>query len=129
MKYLEIVGLSFVIFLVIDMIWLGLIAKKLYAKQLGYLMTPNINWIAAIVFYIIFILGLSFFVIEPAIIKESLQYAILAGMFFGFVTYATYDLTNLATVDKWPLLITGIDLVWGTFLGGVVSTLTFLILR
>ncbi|MDD3192120.1 MAG: DUF2177 family protein [Bacilli bacterium] len=126
---LKTIAVALVIFFAIDMVWLGLIAKNLYSKYLGFIMAPNVKWLAAIIFYLVFIVGLAFFVIEPALAKQSLSYAIFAGLFFGFVTYATYDLTNLATLKDWPLLITIIDLVWGSFLGGAVSTLTYLILR
>ncbi len=126
---LKTISVALVIFFAIDMVWLGLIAKNLYSKYLGFIMAPNVKWLAAIIFYLVFIVGLAFFVIEPALAKQSLSYAIFAGLFFGFVTYATYDLTNLATLKDWSLLITIIDLVWGSFLGGAVSTLTYLILR
>lgn len=121
--------IAFVVFLVIDMVWLLLIAKDLYAKYLGYLMTPKVNFSAAMIFYVIFIIGLLFFVINPAISKESWSYAMFAGAFFGLVTYATYDLTNLATVKDWPLLITGIDLVWGTFVSACTATISFFIIN
>lgn len=117
------------VFFIIDMIWLGIVAKKLYQKELGFILSEKPNWAAAIIFYLIFISGLIFFVINPAIIKDSLTYALLVGMFFGFITYATYDLTNLATIKNWPLKITLIDLVWGTSLGGAVSSITFMILK
>lgn len=115
------------IFFGIDMIWLGLVAKNFYARQIGFLLTPNINWVAAIVFYLLFIAGLVVFVIHPAILKHSWLQALLLGAFFGLVTYATYDLTNLATVKNWPLLVTVVDLAWGAFLGGAVSVMTYLI--
>lgn len=117
------------IFLVIDLLWLGLIAKNLYSKQLGHLMSDNVNWIAAIIFYLLFIVGLVFFVIMPAIEKGSWSYALLAGFLFGLISYATYDLTNLATLKDWPISITLIDLVWGTSLGGLVSMITFFLVR
>ncbi|MFA7367513.1 MAG: DUF2177 family protein [Bacilli bacterium] len=127
--FIKIFLVAFVVFFAIDIIWLGLVAKNLYKKYLGFIMAPQVNWIAAVIFYIVFIIGLSFFVIEPALAKSSLSYALLAGLFFGFITYATYDLTNLATLKDWPITITIIDLLWGSFLGGAVSTITFLILR
>lgn len=117
------------IFLVIDLLWLGLIAKNLYSKQLGHLMSDNVNWIAAIIFYLLFIVGLVFFVIMPAIEKGSWSYALLAGFLFGLISYATYDLTNLATLKDWPISITLIDLMWGTSLGGLVSMITFFLVR
>ncbi|MDD3113903.1 MAG: DUF2177 family protein [Candidatus Izemoplasmatales bacterium] len=116
------------IFFAIDILWLGLIAKKLYAQYLGDLMGP-VRWVPAIIFYLLFIVGIVFFVIDPSIAKASWSYALLAGMLFGFIAYATYDLTNLATLKGWPWQITLIDLVWGTFLGGAVSVITHFIVR
>jgi uncharacterized membrane protein len=117
------------IFFVIDMLWLGIIAKDFYRNQIGFLMADKVNWVAAIIFYLIFIAGLVFFVISPALEKNSLSYAITVGAFFGFVTYATYDLTNLAITKNWPLLVTVVDLAWGTVLGCLVSTLAYLIVK
>ena len=117
------------VFLAIDMIWLTLVAKNFYAKQIGYLMTKNPNLLAALIFYLIFIAGLVFFVITPAFDKKMWTHALLAGVFFGLVTYATYDLTNLATVKDWPLIITIVDLIWGMVLSAAVSVITFFIAR
>jgi uncharacterized membrane protein len=117
------------VFFAIDMVWLGLIAKNFYREKLGFLMGSSFNWIAAIIFYILFIAGLVFFVISPAISKQSWIHALLAGAFFGLITYATYDLTNLATIKDWPLVITIVDLVWGMVLAGSVSVVTFLIAK
>lgn len=92
-------------------------------------MVENVNWIAAIIFYMIFIAGILFFVINPSIEKDNIRYAILAGAFFGFITYSTYDLTNLATVKDWPIRIVIIDIIWGTILATSTSTLSFLIIK
>lgn len=127
-KFIMQYGVVLVIFFAIDMIWLGLIAKDFYAKTLGFLMAPKVNWIAAFVFYLIFILGLLVFVIQPALAAESLTQAIVMAALFGLVTYATYDLTNLATLKDWPLIITIVDLAWGVSLSVIVSTLSILIL-
>jgi uncharacterized membrane protein len=127
--FLKLYLIAFVVFFVIDIIWLSVIAKDLYARYLGYLMAENVRWLAAIVFYLLFIAGLVVFVIQPAVVSGSWSEALLRGLFFGLVTYATYDLTNLATVRDWPLLITAVDLVWGTFLGGSVSIITFFVSR
>ncbi len=117
------------VFFLVDIFWLAFVAKKLYQKHLGFIMTDEVNKTAAVVFYMIFILGMIVFVINPALAKDSLKTALLLGMFFGFVTYATYDLTNLATLKDWPITITLIDICWGTFLSGAVSTISYLILR
>ena len=129
MRFIKLYVVAFVVFFLIDIIWLAVVAKKLYQNELGYIMSDKPNWIAAIVFYLVFITGVVFFVINPAIDKDSWQYALLAGMFFGFITYSTYDLTNLATLKDWPIKITIIDLIWGTSLGGMVSLFTFLIFK
>lgn len=115
------------VFLAIDMLWLGLVAKGFYAKQIGFLMKTNINWLAAIIFYLIFIIGLVLFVIMPALDKNSWRQALLLGALFGLITYATYDLTNLATLKNWPLLVTFVDLLWGTIIAASVSIITYLI--
>lgn len=90
-------------------------------------MTPNVNWVAAIIFYLLFIFGLVLFVISPAMEKGSLQHALLFGALFGLITYATYDLTNLATLKDWPLTVTVVDMIWGAVLASSVSTLTYFI--
>ncbi len=125
--FIKLFLVAFAVFLVIDLVWLGLIAKKFYRKHLGFLMSENVNWIAAIVFYVIFIVGIVLFVVSPALEANSLKHTLIYGALFGFVTYSTYDLTNLATLKNWPVLITIIDLIWGTFLSTSVSVITFLI--
>jgi uncharacterized membrane protein len=117
-----------VVFFAIDLFWLGVVAKDLYSKYLGYLMAPQINWVAAITFYLLFIVGLMIFVLLPALDKQSLSHALIYGALFGFFTYATYDLTNLATIRDWPITITIIDLIWGTSLSAAVSSISYLII-
>ncbi len=115
------------VFFVIDMIWLGLVAKSFYAKHLGFLMKTNVNWPVAFLFYLIFLAGLVVFVISPAVLKGSWVNALIFGAFFGLITYATYDLTNLATLKDWPILLTVVDLVWGITLSASVSVITYFI--
>jgi uncharacterized membrane protein len=115
------------VFFAIDFIWLALVARKFYVAQLGLLMKTNINWVAAITFYLLFIVGLVIFAIAPAIEKKSLTSAVIMGGLFGFFTYATYDLTNLATLKNWPLGVTVVDMIWGVVLAGSVSAITFFI--
>ena len=115
------------VFFAIDMVWLGLVAKNFYKSQIGFLMKPDINWTAAIIFYLLFIVGLVLFVIMPAVEKGSWMYALLFGALFGLITYATYDLTNLATLKDWPVLVTIVDLAWGATLGALVSVITYFI--
>ena len=115
------------VFLVIDMVWLGLIAKNFYREQIGALMKASPNWSAAFIFYALFIVGLTLFVIEPALNKGSWVNALLFGALFGLITYATYDLTNLATLKNWPLTLTIVDLIWGATIAGSVSVITYFI--
>ena len=125
--FLKLFGIALPVFFAIDMVWLGFVAKDFYAKQIGGLMKPDINWTAAIIFYLIFIAGLVVFVITPAVVKNSWTQAVLMGALFGFVCYATYDLTNLAVAKDWPVFVTIIDLIWGAVLAASVSVITFLI--
>ena len=125
--FIKLFFIALAVFFAIDMVWLALIAKKFYREQIGFLMKPDINWIAAIVFYLLFIAGLVIFVISPAIQKHSWTHAILFGALFGLISYATYDLTNLATIKGWPVLVTLVDLAWGMVLSASVSLLTYLI--
>jgi uncharacterized membrane protein len=116
-----------VIFLIIDFIWLGAIAKGLYQKHLGPLLRAKPNWIAAVVFYLIFVAGILLFVVMPAVSLKSLSHALIFGCLFGLVTYATYDLTNLATLRDWPILMTFVDLIWGAALCTAVSGSGYLV--
>jgi uncharacterized membrane protein len=117
------------IFFLIDMIWLGLVAKNFYRHQLGSMLSPKVNWPAAILFYLLFIAGLLVFVVSPALIRGLPLQALLFGALFGLICYATYDLSNMATLKGWPLVVTVVDLVWGTVLGGAVSFLSAVIGR
>jgi uncharacterized membrane protein len=119
--------IAFLIFLLIDAIWLVLVAPKFYRAQIGHLMSETPNLIAALVFYLIFIVGVVYFVVNPAIEAQSITKVLVAGALFGFMTYATYDLTNLATLKDWPITVTIVDLAWGTFLSTVIGLFTYLI--
>lgn len=124
--YLKVIIPALIIFLIIDFIWLGALATKLYQAQLGSLIKEKFNMIAAFIFYIVFIIGLSVFVIVPGIESESISKIVILGALFGFVTYATYDLTNYATLEGFPITIVMIDLAWGTFVATLTSLLTYL---
>ncbi len=121
--------LTFFVFMVIDLLWLGVIAKNLYSKYLSSFISDTINWKAAIIFYLLFIVGIFIFCVMPAVEKKSLQHAIVMGALFGFFTYATYDLTNLATLKNWPIAIVFIDIIWGAVLTATVSASGFLIVK
>jgi uncharacterized membrane protein len=121
--------LTTIVFFILDMLWLGLIAKDLYNKYLINFLNDKVNWTAAILFYLLFIIGIFYFCILPAIEKDSISKAIIGGAFFGIITYATYDLTNLATLKNWPLPIVFIDIIWGMFLTMIVSVSGFFITK
>lgn len=121
--------LTFFVFLIVDLLWLGVIAKNIYSKYLGSFLSDNVNWTAAIIFYFIFVVGVSVFAIYPAVEKESVLRAIILGALFGFFTYATYDLTNLATLKGWPISIVIIDIIWGSILSAIVSVSGYYIVK
>ena len=123
--YVKLYLASLIAFVAADMIWLGLVARTFYQRHIGFLFGPT-NWIAAIVFYLLFILGILVFVLVPGLQDGSLKTTLLRAALFGLVTYATYDLTNLATVRNWPVLVTVVDLAWGTVLAMIVSCVGFL---
>ncbi len=125
-RFLLLYVLTVPVFFALDMIWLGLIARDFYRRHMGDLMTPHINWSAAILFYLLYIAGILVFVVMPGLKRESLLHVIALGAFFGFVAYATYDLTNLATLRGWSLPMTIVDMIWGAVLTASVSTASFM---
>ena len=118
--FLKLYLIALPIFFIVDMIWLAVIAKNFYKNQIGFLMKPDVNWAAAIIFYLLFLVGVVLFVIEPALEKKDLMFALSRGALFGLITYATYDLTNLATLKDWPLKVVVVDMIWGAVLSGTV---------
>jgi uncharacterized membrane protein len=124
--FLSLYALSVPIFFLIDMLWLGVVAKGFYQTKLGHLL-GEVQWIPAIIFYFIFLIGLTFFAIYPGVQMGSVKTAMIYGGLFGFFTYVTYDLTNLATLKDWPLSVVFVDIAWGTFLGAVVAGATALL--
>jgi len=112
-----------VTFLVLDGIWLLVIARSFYRRHLGYLMAEQPNWAAAGIFYLLYAIGVTVFAVLPAVDQGSVVAGLWRGALFGLVAYATYDLTNQATVRNWPMLITVVDLAWGTVLSASVATI------
>jgi uncharacterized membrane protein len=127
--YLKLYALTVPVFFIIDLIWLGVVARGFYQKNLKYILSPNVNWTAAIIFYFMYIAGILIFAVVPGVAKDSLRHAALWGALFGFFTYATYDLTNLALLKDWPLNIVVVDILWGVVLCTVVATLSFYIAK
>jgi uncharacterized membrane protein len=125
-RYLKLYLVSLAAFLAIDMLWLGLVARSFYQQQLGFIMAPSVNWFAVVIFYLLFLVGILFFVLVPGLESGSLKTTLLRAAMFGLITYATYDLTNLATLKDWPVLLTVVDMMWGTFLSVSVSAIGYL---
>ena len=113
--------LTTIVFFAIDLLWLGVVAKGFYGKHLSNFLADQVNWTAAIVFYLLFIVGIFIFAILPATEKSSWTHALTYGALFGFFTYATYDLTNLATLNNWPIKVVIVDIIWGIVLTASVS--------
>jgi len=129
LKYFYLYLLTFPVFLLIDFVWLGLIAKKFYRNNLGHLLLDKFNLFPAMIFYLLFTLGIIVFAVMPGVEKTSVVRALVLGAFLGLVAYATYDLSNLATLKNWPLIIVFVDIIWGTVLGGTVATISYFISR
>jgi uncharacterized membrane protein len=116
--------------LVIDGIWLSTMIKPFYAKHLGSLMSAHPSFGAAGVFYAIYVLGITTLVVLPAVTHGTPTWHVLGyGALLGLTAYATYDLTNQATLRDWPAVITVVDLIWGTVLTGAVSVIAVSIVR
>lgn len=126
MQYIYLYLLTIPVFFVIDIIWLAFVARGFYQSQLGHLL-GEVNWGAAVPFYFIYIGAILLFAAVPALESGSALKAVLLGATFGFVAYATYDLTNLATIKDWPLIVTIVDLIWGTVLTASVAVSAFFI--
>jgi len=119
--YIKLYLATLVAFFAVDLVWLGLVARTFYRKYLGFLMAPKVNWPAALIFYLLFVVGILVFAVLPGLEAGSLKTALWRAALFGLIAYATYDLTNLATLKDWPLLVTVVDLIWGTAVSVLVS--------
>ncbi len=118
---------ALVVFLGVDMVWLGTMAPRFYRPTLGDIALESVNMPAAIAFYALYPIGLLVFAVAPALRDGSLGTALVFGALFGFFTYMTYDLTNWATLRNWTLALTLVDVAWGTVLAGATAAATFLV--
>lgn len=121
MPFLKLYGAGLVVLLGMDLLWLGVVAKGFYQRQLGHLMRPDVQWGAAVAFYLIYVAVVVLIVVLPAIEKRSLSRAIIFGALFGLAAYAAYDLTSLALIRDFPATVALVDLLWGTTLTAVLS--------
>lgn len=118
------------VFFMIDLVWLGVVAKGFYARHVGGLLREGVNWAAAVLFYLIYIAGIQVFVLAPAMSAGAgiLATAVKGGL-LGFFAYATFDLTALALLRGWSVTVTLVDMLWGTVLTACTSALALFILR
>jgi uncharacterized membrane protein len=127
--YAKLYLLTVPVFLAVDLVWLGFIAKDFYRTNLGYVLSAQVNWAPAITFYLLYIVGVLIFAVAPAIRQASILKALLYGALFGFFTYMTYELTNMATIAHWPLKVVVIDILWGMALSAIVAAISYYIGR
>ena len=107
---------------ILDIAWLGIIAKDIYARGCGHLMAEKVRWGAAIIFYLIYAAGILRFAVAPA---NSLTESLRDGALLGLLVYAVYDLTNLAILKNWPVGVSIMDVAWGTFATSLVAGAAF----
>jgi len=126
-RYLAAYVATLIVFAAIDAIWLTQIGPSLYKPIIGEILAPQPRMMPAVVFYLMFIAGIVYFAVAPALESGKWQDALVKGALFGLFAYATYDLTNQATLRVWSTRITLLDMAWGTFLSGVAATGGYLI--
>jgi uncharacterized membrane protein len=127
-KYLILYLATTVVLVLIDGVWLGVIAKDFYRSRIGHLMALEVNWWAAAAFYLIYPAGVVIFANNPALAGGAWSMALLYGALFGFFAYATYDLTNLATLRNWSVSLTALDMAWGALVTGVSAAAGVLVM-
>lgn len=108
-------------FLIIDSLWLGLVARNFYQRQLGDMMLPSPNFAVAAIFYLFFAIAIVVLAVRPGLEDGSIWTAVGYAAVLGLAAYGTYDMTNLSTLNGWPIPVTIADLVWGTVLTSVCS--------
>lgn len=124
-RMLALYAISLVVFLGIDFVWLTSMGERFYRPNLGRLMAEKANLPVALVFYLLYVVGVLVLVVMPAVDKGSLVQAILGGALLGAVAYGTYDFTNLATIEGWPVIVTVVDVIWGTTLTAVIAAVGY----
>jgi uncharacterized membrane protein len=119
--FLKMYGVGVVTCLAADLVWLGVLARGFYQQQFGRLMRPDVQWVPAVLFYLVYVAALVVFVAAPAVERQSLSRAMAAGAFFGLAAYAAFDLTGLALLEHFPVAGALVDLAWGACLSALVS--------
>lgn len=116
---------AFAAFVIADMLWLGTMVSRIYRPALGDLLAASVNLPPALAFYLVYPIGLVLFAVLPGLKSGSAIHVATYGALFGFFTYATYDLSNYATLRNWTLSVTVIDIAWGTVLGAFAATCSY----
>jgi uncharacterized membrane protein len=129
LQFLKAYGIGAVVCFGLDLVWLGVVAREFYQRELGYLMRPDIRWVPAVLFYLLYVAALVVIVVAPSVEKQSLGRAVVLGAFFGLAAYAAYDLTSLALIKDYPLVAAVVDLAWGTILSATVSAAAYAALQ
>lgn len=127
--FIKLYLLTVPIFFLIDMLWLGWIAADVYQEHIGHLLATEVNWAAALAFYLTYIVGILIFAVIPGLNKGSVAHTLTMAAAFGFFTYLTYELTNMATLPDWPFRLVVIDTLWGVILCATVASASHLIGR
>jgi len=122
--------LTAAVFFAVDLIWLAAVADAFYQRHLGHLLADRVDWIAAVLFYAVYIAGIVVFVLAPALRERARvrKVAVMGGL-LGLLCYATFDLTNLALIRGWPAIVAVVDIAWGTVLTGTVAAVTYALFR
>jgi len=127
LSFLKMYAVGIVTFFAVDLLWLGVVAKGFYQQRMGHLMRPDVQWVPAVLFYLLFVAALVVFVAGPAAERQSVGRAIGYGAFFGLAAYAAFDLTGLALLKDFPVSVALVDLAWGAFLSATVSAVVVLV--
>ena len=125
MTFLRLYGLGLLVCFGLDLLWLGVLAKGFYQRQIGHLMRPDVQWMPAVAFYLLYVAALVVFVVQPALERQSLGRAVVLGAFFGLAAYAAFDLTGLALFRDFPWTVAIVDLAWGTTLSAVTCAAVY----
>lgn len=128
-QFLKMYGIGTATCFALDLLWLGVVAKGFYQRQIGHLMRPDVRWAPAVLFYLLYVAALVVFVAAPAAERGSVGRAAAFGAFFGLAAYAAFDLTGLALLKDFPHAAALVDLAWGAFLSAAVCATVVLAVR
>lgn len=129
MKYAQAYGVALVIFLILDGLWLGVVARGFYTSRMGDLLASPPRWGVAAIFYALYVVGLVYFAVNAGLETGRWQAAALNGALFGFFAYLTYNATALSVIRGFDTTLATVDTLWGTAMGAVTAGVTVLVLQ